>query len=158
MSAFSEEKKKSVICTCFLTDIPPPSCSRSLRQWQAPGESPWQSLNPPPFYPIYSEYRPRHNDWLVRPNRNEIYDYTNASDKPGTTTDCSAVKFCVMNVIKWTESIRKELEHVKRIIAFCAYWCAENWLSWLHKVHWEEQGCIGLMRLESSQVLCYEYY
>ena len=41
----------------FLTDIPPPLCRRSPRQGQPPGESPWQSLNPPPFYLMYMDYR-----------------------------------------------------------------------------------------------------
>ena len=38
-------------------DIPPPLCKRSPRQEQPPGESPWQSLNPLPFYPMYREYQ-----------------------------------------------------------------------------------------------------
>ena len=38
-------------------DIPPPLYRRLPRQEQPPGESPWQSLNPPPFYLMYREYQ-----------------------------------------------------------------------------------------------------
>ena len=51
------ERRNTCHLYLFFTDIPPVLCRKSQRQKQAQEESPWQSLNPPPFYLMAKEYR-----------------------------------------------------------------------------------------------------
>ena len=56
-SVISEEKKHLSSVHVSNGSAPPPLFRRLETQEQPPGKSPWQTSNPPPFYPTYREYR-----------------------------------------------------------------------------------------------------